>query len=215
MGKLLDYRRYLLYTYQSVSQPGLHFPVINSSKTIKTDKSKEKIDNPNRIDSLDKEEEVPFNKSPNIKTEEFDVVVKSNFMNEHMLSASNVSNSILYKESMHEEKLNENQQLLSNASKFEEVTDTKDINITPAILQSTKTDNITDGECTEKEINNKSRASTKTASDPTFLEEFYNNSRLHLISTLGAEYKQLVNQLREKSDGKFSGLEKLKAKGML
>ncbi|EFA04888.1 DNA repair protein REV1-like Protein [Tribolium castaneum] len=38
----------------------------------------------------------------------------------------------------------------------------------------------------------------KTASDPHFLEEFYSNSRLHLISTLGAEYKQFISDLREK-----------------
>lgn len=50
---------------------------------------------------------------------------------------------------------------------------------------------------------------TKTASDPNFLEEFYNNSRLHLISTLGAEFKQLVGQMREKSDGVFLGKDKL------
>lgn len=50
---------------------------------------------------------------------------------------------------------------------------------------------------------------TLTAADPRFLEEFYSNSRLHLISTLGAEFKQLVKQMREKSDGKFEGKEKL------
>ncbi|CAG9767888.1 unnamed protein product [Ceutorhynchus assimilis] len=50
---------------------------------------------------------------------------------------------------------------------------------------------------------------TKTASDPKFLEEFYSNSRLHLIATLGAEFKLLVGQLRDKSDGKFPGREKL------
>ncbi|KAK5638274.1 hypothetical protein RI129_012569 [Pyrocoelia pectoralis] len=51
---------------------------------------------------------------------------------------------------------------------------------------------------------------TLTAADPGFLSEFYNNSRLHLISTLGAEYKQLVNQLREKSNGLYPGRERLK-----
>lgn len=50
---------------------------------------------------------------------------------------------------------------------------------------------------------------TKTASDPRFLEEFYSNSRLHLISTLGAEFKQLIGQLREKSNGEFMGRNKL------
>lgn len=51
----------------------------------------------------------------------------------------------------------------------------------------------------------------KTASDPNFLEEFYNNSRLHLIATLGAEFKALVGQLRENSNGIFPGKEKLLA----
>ncbi|KAJ8956255.1 hypothetical protein NQ318_014989 [Aromia moschata] len=55
----------------------------------------------------------------------------------------------------------------------------------------------------------KHRGPTKTASDPKFLEEFYSNSRLHLISTLGAEYKQLVSQMRDRSDGKFPGKETL------
>lgn len=50
----------------------------------------------------------------------------------------------------------------------------------------------------------------KTATDPEFLEEYYKNSRLHLISTLGAEFKQLVNKLREVSkSGEFPGLDKL------
>lgn len=51
---------------------------------------------------------------------------------------------------------------------------------------------------------------TKTATDPDFMSEFYNNSRLHLIATLGAEFKQLVNNLRENSNGIFPGLEELK-----
>ncbi|XP_017777658.1 PREDICTED: DNA repair protein REV1 isoform X2 [Nicrophorus vespilloides] len=55
--------------------------------------------------------------------------------------------------------------------------------------------------------NNSINASTKTASDPSFLAEFYNNSRLHLIATLGAEFKQLVNDMREKNTGKYPGLE--------
>lgn len=50
---------------------------------------------------------------------------------------------------------------------------------------------------------------TKTASDPNFLEEFYNNSRLHLISTLGAEFKQLISDLRDKPERNFPGREKL------
>uniref|UniRef100_A0AAR5Q402 DNA repair protein REV1 n=1 Tax=Dendroctonus ponderosae TaxID=77166 RepID=A0AAR5Q402_DENPD len=68
-----------------------------------------------------------------------------------------------------------------------------------------------DADFAEEEIPRAKSASrsTKTASDPKFLEEFYSNSRLHLISTLGAEFKQLVSKLREGSNGKFPGREKL------
>lgn len=50
---------------------------------------------------------------------------------------------------------------------------------------------------------------TLTAADPRFLEEFYSNSRLHLISTLGAEFKQLVKQMRERNNKEFPGKETL------
>lgn len=43
----------------------------------------------------------------------------------------------------------------------------------------------------------------RTANDPNFLNEFYNNSRLHHISTLGATFKQHVSDLREAHDGNF------------
>ncbi|CAH1981537.1 unnamed protein product [Acanthoscelides obtectus] len=61
-------------------------------------------------------------------------------------------------------------------------------------------------------IDNKGKGISKTAADPSFLQEFYQNSRLHLISTLCAEYKDLVNKLRETSDGHFPGKDKLIAK---
>lgn len=50
---------------------------------------------------------------------------------------------------------------------------------------------------------------TLTAADPRFLSEFYSNSRLHLISTLGAELKQVVRQMREKKKWEFTGKERL------
>ncbi|EAA11364.4 AGAP005939-PA [Anopheles gambiae str. PEST] len=42
-----------------------------------------------------------------------------------------------------------------------------------------------------------------TATDPNFLTEFFNNSRLHHIATLGAGFKQYVAELREKATGSF------------
>ncbi|KAJ2951576.1 hypothetical protein O0L34_g13728 [Tuta absoluta] len=55
-------------------------------------------------------------------------------------------------------------------------------------------------------------ANTKTAADPSFITEFYNNSRLHHISQLGACFKQYVNDLRENSNFEFPMRESLKEK---
>ncbi|CAH0549484.1 unnamed protein product [Brassicogethes aeneus] len=120
LGKIIDFRRYLLYTHQSISQPRLDFKVIDKPSTS---------------------------------------------MNQSTTNISPEKSTKICVES--------------------EVKSPKKIEVTSR--------------------------STKTASDPNFLEEFYNNSRLHLISTLGAEYKQLVCQIRDKHDGFFLGRKKLAA----
>ncbi|XP_026493940.2 DNA repair protein Rev1 [Vanessa tameamea] len=56
----------------------------------------------------------------------------------------------------------------------------------------------------------KSEVIAKTAADPNFIAEFYNNSRLHHISQLGACFKQHVNDLRENSNFTFSARDDLK-----
>ncbi|XP_072930404.1 DNA repair protein Rev1 [Epargyreus clarus] len=58
----------------------------------------------------------------------------------------------------------------------------------------------------------KSDHSVKTAVDPNFISEFYNNSRLHHISQLGACFKQHINELRESSNFKFPAREHLREK---
>ncbi|XP_045773659.1 DNA repair protein Rev1 [Maniola jurtina] len=55
---------------------------------------------------------------------------------------------------------------------------------------------------------------TKTAADPNFISEFYNNSRLHHISQLGATFKQYINDLREKHDFEFPARNDLKSRIM-
>lgn len=47
------------------------------------------------------------------------------------------------------------------------------------------------------------RNQSKTANDPNFLAEFYKNSRLHHISTLGAGFKYLISELRSTHNGQF------------
>lgn len=50
-----------------------------------------------------------------------------------------------------------------------------------------------------------------TAGDSNFLSEFYSNSRLHYISTWGAECKAYVNELQSKGDTTFPGKQRLLA----
>ncbi|XP_050337109.1 DNA repair protein Rev1 [Bactrocera neohumeralis] len=53
----------------------------------------------------------------------------------------------------------------------------------------------------------------RTAVDPKFLSEFYNNSRLHHIATLGAGFKQYVSDLRDQHGTKdFPARKELKEK---
>lgn len=49
----------------------------------------------------------------------------------------------------------------------------------------------------------------RTAVDPNFLSEFYNNSRLHHIATLGAGFKHYVSKLRETHKGGFPARDQL------
>ncbi|KAJ8868119.1 hypothetical protein PR048_031928 [Dryococelus australis] len=52
----------------------------------------------------------------------------------------------------------------------------------------------------------------RLASDDNFLSEFYSNSRLHHISTMGAAFKQYVGRLRSANSGHFPGLDRLRAR---
>lgn len=52
----------------------------------------------------------------------------------------------------------------------------------------------------------------RTAVDPNFLTEFYNNSRLHHIATLGASFKSHISKLRDTHNGLFPLREQLKKK---
>ncbi|XP_072743244.1 DNA repair protein Rev1 isoform X2 [Anoplolepis gracilipes] len=53
------------------------------------------------------------------------------------------------------------------------------------------------------------RTNAQSTRDAEFLSAFYSNSRLHYIATMGTTFKDYVNELRDKSDGVFPGLERL------
>jgi len=54
-----------------------------------------------------------------------------------------------------------------------------------------------------------STTNIQSTKNDEFLLEFYNNSRLHYIATMGTTFKNYVNELRDKNDGVFPGLERL------
>jgi len=54
-----------------------------------------------------------------------------------------------------------------------------------------------------------STTNIQSTKNDEFLLAFYNNSRLHYIATMGTTFKNYVNELRDKNDGVFPGLERL------
>lgn len=87
----------------------------------------------------------------------------------------------------------------------------KNINFKPLIDTSLGEKFSKPNNCSfDSTLNKQLQQVTKTAVDPNFISEFYNNSRLHHISQLGACFKQYVNDLRENSDFNFPSLNHLK-----
>jgi DNA repair protein REV1 len=87
------------------------------------------------------------------------------------------------------------------------------------VMHETKsaTESSKPASCMEPEVpecKQSSHATARNATEPNFLSEFYSHSRLHHISTMGALFKQYVTHLREVSDGKFPGQERLRELGM-
>lgn len=190
-GKLLDYRKYLLYSNQGVLQPGLQFPVVNNNEETNTEIAGQN-ENINLIQS-----EI----SPDISEQSNKNSYKMKVVDMKNKSSENVCNTFCKAHS-----------LIENVT-CTTIDEPYNKNALELDTNPDKTKGCHIKATCEIRLNRNSKASTKTAADPTFLKEFYNNSRLHLISTLGSEYKQLVNQLREQSTGKFPGIHKFKTKG--
>lgn len=160
-GRLLDYRNYLLYSWQSKAQPQLAFkPILEAEH--------EPSSSGLLVDEI---------------SQDFDLVPKNLIDSENDILT--VINS-------------------SDRGKNNELSSFAICNNTTTVLASTKVNK------TASSISKRSDHSIKTASEAGFLSEFYSNSRLHHISTMGATFKQYVNDLREKNQGIFLGAELLK-----
>lgn len=195
---MLDYSNYLLYTNHNRLQPRLNFVKIDKNiSPIKNDVFNDSRNDINRKNEITNIEKVPH--SPDMFGSYDELKPEEMFDNN---SVNSIESSV-------------NIPLVDEVTKIE---DTISSNKEMHIIQESKLSE-SNGKNFIKIILYMSKyihlflvksGRTLSAKDPRFLSEFYNNSRLHHISTLGATFKQHICNLREQSNGKFPSLEKLR-----
>ncbi|XP_053674481.1 DNA repair protein Rev1 [Anopheles nili] len=215
-GKLLDYSRYLLYSQQKPSQPKLCFtklPPLDATGTLSESRAinigqslPKESKNPNDISRaeclnvlgmLKDFSELPQNEPLKLQsTAERDEKKENDIPKADSEQAEFILNDI---------------QPASNANGNEEIT----LHLSPDVFSEDDAHEPS-AACKPAEHNTitsppkpSSSKQSLTATDPNFLTEFFNNSRLHHIATLGASFKQHVAEMREKSTGSFPAREAL------
>lgn len=207
-NKLMNYSNYLLYTNQNRLQPKLNFERIDKNK-IETHDDIEKI-----IENDSKENESYLLSSPDIFSDE------NNSNDIHIVETKNDKNDEKVITEMFDDENN-----CSNIHIYETKKEKNIEKIRPDMLddESNSSDIYTDETKNDKNderitgqfkpitsVSERNSFRTLNATDPRFLSEFYNNSRLHLISTLGAMFKNRVFNLREQHSFTFPKRENLK-----
>uniref|UniRef100_A0A182QM37 DNA repair protein REV1 n=1 Tax=Anopheles farauti TaxID=69004 RepID=A0A182QM37_9DIPT len=205
-GRLLDYSRYLLYTQHKTSQPKLAFAKVTSSVSRVTDVTKPVPKNdgdPNDIsraeclnvlgmlkhfsDPLPDESVRTIGKEQNVES----VVNEESCEKSSELTSMEIDCSSAI-----------------SSSKDPSPLCSPDVFPEDEPLPTAETSVQTNVQTKSPSKSTSSKQSLK-ATDPNFLTEFFNNSRLHHIATLGASFKQYVAELREKSTGSFPARETL------
>ncbi|XP_039275828.1 DNA repair protein REV1 [Nilaparvata lugens] len=191
-NRILDYKMYMLYSNQSKTQPKLKFEIMkhSSCKTLMSSKVEDEM----KEKCLKSECAVVI--SPNDRpsferintSSNFDVDEGSNPIQEEIVAAEDLPGSSPEKANL----------------EVDERTLARNDRIPDTNYRSHHSKSV------ENPVINKCNSYTKTASEENFLDEFYSNSRLHHISTMGATFKQYVNDLREKSDNTFPAIDELK-----
>ncbi|XP_076765425.1 rev1 DNA directed polymerase isoform X1 [Xylocopa sonorina] len=104
-----------------------------------------------------------------------------------------------------EEKTNATLQIQNNLHVDNEVNSSTNDNQNDAAKHTCTNQNTTNSVVS---MSSRDAHSTKNSE---FISEFYNHSRLHHIATMGTIFKDYVNELRDKNNGHFPDLTKLKA----
>lgn len=182
-NRILDYAKYLLYTNSKVSQPKLMFTVKAPKMNHQSDESL--VEGVMADDTIiDKVGEIENDIEENMRNEINTNEVLEKKPEDFMLDLNVLNTLIRDNETPTKPEEKRPPQLCqqNNAILNE-----------PAKPNEPRTKNV-----------------ALTAVDPNFLAEFYNNSRLHHIATLGASFKHHILKKRESHNGSFPARDLLK-----
>lgn len=230
--RILDYSRYLLYTNERTNQPTIGFKKKTEEEKVGGEKSKQSFCDVSTIEvkPTKVEGETEDDSSVYLETTQMESSSQPNKGFETFIADADdedmfadddddpISGNSLPKNETQVPATSDKSELASILKDLEVLNeqirlcnrppDPSPLEQRPKELVPTKT---------ESKVESKSNASKQalTAIDPNFLSEFYNNSRLHHIATLGAGFKSHISALREASDGTFPGRSELLRKFQL
>ncbi|XP_053686861.1 DNA repair protein Rev1 [Sabethes cyaneus] len=181
---IVDYTKYLLYSNHKPSQPKLMFGRVVKTGDVKKSNEQNDIS----------------------KVEVLSLMSKLTVLNEKFKGSDFNDNTTCEQDSISQKPINdavENKSFSAQASTSTSALSESNIVTDHAIEDKAR---IVEAHIAKIEPTSDPKKPTRaslTATDPNFLQEFFNNSRLHHIATLGAGFKQHVSELREKHDGFF------------
>ncbi|RXG58591.1 DNA repair protein REV1 [Armadillidium vulgare] len=225
-GKLLDYKNYLLYTHQNRSQPKLTFGKVSSSggkicgESLESNVPSVTSESNNTID------EKYISKNTSTSNDKFSGKSSNNTIDEKYISKNTSTSNDKFSgkssnNTIDEKYISKNTSTSKDkcsgksslsTSNFGKICGESLESNVPSV--SSESNNTIDEKYTSKNTSTSddkcSGKSSLSTANPNFLSEFYNNSRLHHISTSGAMFKQYVKELQIKEDN-FIGREYLKS----
>ncbi|XP_068226891.1 DNA repair protein Rev1-like isoform X1 [Palaemon carinicauda] len=204
--KTVEHKQEPMFSYQSGDEDLFSDSVEISRKEKAIDSNKEKVEKP----LLRKKNETPsyMEGEEDLFSECFEADTKGNELESDSKVNKNDSSTISRKESF--SKIEEDEDLFSDS--FESVM--KDLDCKEKNRESpskSENESIKAKEGVDGAVHHRAQSSSHhispskghsmSTANPKFLSEFYNNSRLHHISTMGAMFKQYVTELQNKKVG--------------
>ncbi len=179
-GKLLSYENYLLYTSKSGAQPAIKF------KPIARLNHESHSNNTDSVYLVD-------DSSNTLNQSAIDLFETSN--DENNKGAENVIVCDTSDEEDSHGIVNQNEDSVPHNNSID-----KNGHVVSGISRN----------CTDKKVTKPGTGICAKAGDANFVSEFYAHSRLHYLSTWGAEFREYVNQLQTKGGSSFPEREKLR-----